>query len=680
MAKIIHFIPKAEATAHANVESFISFCKPLLDAYPDIPSWEEDRWSPRGISEEVGRKPHAIVFSSFEMAAKKGNSMLSQPFLDFAKAYFLYNQSLRPTLVHNYRMSALRALEKALRASTGDSTIERLNPAICNMAINFLEVSCNKNSAYKIGLEITSIVKMLNKNRMVMAPFQWKSHLAPFTVSNRVGKEADAARRAKLPSETALDALPKCYNMASEPQDIIISSIAALLLTAPDRISEVFRLSVNCEIEKEHKGKKIYGFRWYPSKGSEPMVKWIPSQMVDLAKDALGRIKKITEPARKLALWYEQNPGKIFLLPEYEHFRSKKFLTLAEVALITGFSHRTVVYNWAETKKIKIHQPDNDNEFQKLKFSDVELEFLKLLPDGFPILDRRTGLKYSEALLVCRMGELNEDNIKPGMIQTIGESQIRRGLGGDVNFGKSSLFSRLGFSNPDGTAIKISTHQFRHWLNTLAHRGGMSQLDIAKWSGRMNVNQNQAYDHMTSDEIISMTMELVNTGSTLFGPLDELVDKTPISRDEFFKLEFPTAHVTEIGYCVHDYTMLPCQKFGDCINCRESMCIKGDAKKTERIRKILADAEELLRRAELAKQEGYYGSDRWFEHHQAVVERYRHLLSALEDPTIPIGTPIFLSNVDEHSPISTAMRKHLQQNPPGELEPPSLLPTLSGGN
>jgi hypothetical protein len=108
-----------------------------------------------------------------------------------------------------------------------------------------------------------------------------------------------------------------------------------------------------------------------------------------------------------------------------------------------------------------------------------------MLPKGFPVLDPDTGLKYSDALFICRTDELGKRKASYNwMIEPISIDQINDGLGGRSAYGFASIFSRLGFAEPDGSPIKITTHQFRHYLNTLAQSGCMSQLDVAKWSGR----------------------------------------------------------------------------------------------------------------------------------------------------------------------------------------------------
>ena len=229
------------------------------------------------------------------------------------------------------------------------------------------------------------------------------------------------------------------------------------------------------------------------------------------------------------------------------------------------------------------------------------------------------------------------------------------GLGNNVRHGFPSIFTRLGFDEPGGSHIKVTTHQFRHYLNTLAQAGGMSRLDIAKWSGRKDIRQNAAYDHVTPDQMLQKIRDAIGDESLMFGPLAEIPKKTLIPRDEFARLMVPTAHITDLGFCVHDFTMSPCQLHRDCIHCENLVCVKGDEEKTRRLRQHLEDARELLRKAETAVGQGYAGSDRWLEHHKSTVERLIQLCSIMDDPNVPIGSVIQMSpplgtvNIEESS-------------------------------
>jgi len=143
--------------------------------------------------------------------------------------------------------------------------------------------------------------------------------------------------------------------------------------------------------------------------------------------------------------------------------------------------------------------------------------------------------------------------------------------------------------------------------------------------------------------MVQKIRDAIGDDSTMFGPLAELAKKTLIPRDEFARLVVPTAHTTELGYCIHDYTMSPCQQHRDCIHCTDLICVKGDEAKERQLRLQLEEARGLLQRAEEATQEGYYGSDRWLEHHTSTVERLSQLCSIMDDPKVPIGAVIQLS-------------------------------------
>ena len=280
-----------------------------------------------------------------------------------------------------------------------------------------------------------------------------------------------------------------------------------------------------------------------------------------------------------------------------------------------------------------------------------------MLPNNFPLMNKETNLKYSESLFIVRTNELGAQRYTYNcMIESITIDQINTSLGGRVSSGFASIFTKHGYVEPDGSDIKITTHQFRHYLNTLAQAGGLSQLDIAKWSGRKDIRQNAAYDHVTPGQMIQKIRDAVGGESIMFGPLAELSKKTLIPRDEFARLVVPTAHTTELGYCIHDYTMSPCQIHMDCINCTDLICIKGDVEKERRLRIQLDEAHSLMLQAEQASKEQYFGSDRWLDHHKNTVARLTELLTIMDDSKVPNGAVIQLS-----PPKSTTQKISMQK-------------------
>jgi len=199
----------------------------------------------------------------------------------------------------------------------------------------------------------------------------------------------------------------------------------------------------------------------------------------------------------------------------------------------------------------------------------------------------------------------------------------------------------------------------------------MSQLDIAKWSGRKDVRQNAAYDHVTPGQMLQKIRDAIGDDSQMFGPLAEIPKKVLIPRDEFARLRIPTAHTTELGFCVHDYTMSPCQLHRDCIHCEDLVCVKGDEEKSMRLRQNLEEARDLLQKAEDAVSDGYAGGDRWLEHHLSAVERLSQLCSIMDDPNVPHGAVVQLAPPLGVNRVGDPSRNSLPPTRP--MNPPSGL-------
>lgn len=658
MTDLIQFVPRAECDAKENLQGFLDLCRHHLTVFGANLDWNADIWDVSDFIQFDGRKGRLVFsFSSHDATGlKSGATPMAQPFLDFAKGYMRYCFGLNKRENHSQKMAAVRALEKALveHAVDGVPRPEKADAHAFNRAAQ-LVTEKNPGSAYQSGVHLQKVAQFLAENRMTATPLSWKNTIKRNRDHNiRVGVQAEDRRKAKLPSPAALEALPQAFHVAREPMDVIVTAMAAIMFCSPDRISEVFRLPVNCEHrDRNSAGEEVYGLRWWPSKGADPMMKWVVTSMVDLCSEAVRRLREQTEEARRIARWYEENPGRLYLAQGLEHLRRQAYLSAVDVAAILGFSGAGSVHAWAKSHKVEVVDGANKGGVV-YRFGDLEAAVVAMLPPDWPVCDAKTGLRYSESLLVIPVQLFHSDKATYRcMVEKISTNMFNNQLGAGVKHGKSSIFSRMGFTEPDGSPIKMTSHQFRHYLNTLAQRKNLSQVTIALWSGRKDIRQNSAYDHVTAEE----TLELIRQAdvSTAIGPLAETLPELPMSRAEFLELKYPTVHTTEYGFCVHDWSMLPCQKHRACIDCTEHLCVKGEVEKTERVRASLVDAEAQLERDEAALADGVLGADRWYEHNRARVERLRNLLAILEDASVPPGTIIQLTNDQEYSPIGIAV-------------------------
>ncbi|MDL2313594.1 hypothetical protein LJC36_01280, partial [Desulfovibrio sp. OttesenSCG-928-C14] len=255
--------------------------------------------------------------------------------------------------------------------------------------------------------------------------------------------------------------------------------------------------------------------------------------------------------------------------------------------------------------------------------------------------DVTTKMKYSEILMIVRENELHSVRaMNPCMFQVISTNMVNYHLGGRVRHGSPSIFTRFGFEEPDGSPIKITTHQFRHYVNTLMQEGCVSQLDNAIFSGRKSIQQNDEYNHMTSKAKLALLCKVVGEKSKTLGSLAKIPDLIPMSREAYARRRLPAAHVTDIGFCVHDFTQEPCMYYRQCIMCADLVCVKGVDEHAECLRRNLTNTRELLRQSEEAVAEDYAGAGRWVELQSLAVERMEALCAHLDDPRVPEGAVI----------------------------------------
>jgi len=553
--------------------------------------------------------------------------MFRDEFLNFAKAYIAHRQALTPVRNPQQRLSGLRAVDLVLRKF--EVEIIHIRADHLNHVAKIIGEHFSAEGAYRIANQVELLSEFLCDACLISAPFQWRNPIPRPVSTVRVGPQHAANRAKKLPSGTALEALALAFRRAVNPSDRLIAATAALLCSAPVRIGEVLRMRADCEVEdRTAAGTPAYGLRWWTEKGVDPEVRWVLPVMVPTAKAAVAILREVTSEARRIAAWYAKHPSEIYLPAQLAHLRGADFIPLSAADQLLGVGAEY----WAAKRGLVVVQLGGQPHFA---FKEFERSVLMDIPDGFPIIDRATKLQASDAMFLVQFNEFRTDRgTSSCMIEGVTQQRIRDGLGGRASHGVHSMFSRLGLVNEDGSPIKMTTHSFRHYLNTLAQRGAADPLDIAKWSGRSSSRQNAAYDHVSADELLD------DLEKAVAGDVSPLKMNLPASLEEFSALSTGAAHVTEYGFCLHDFAMLPCQLHRDCLSCEEHVCVKGDRKKEMALEQVLNISRDLLNRSEDAADQGYEGVDRWKDHQLRTVQRVEQILAIMRDPDLPVGTLI----------------------------------------
>jgi hypothetical protein len=604
--------------------------------------WHSNYWKAAGVS-----------FGNLDntMPRLDPSKVMKQPFLDFAKAYFRYQQGHKPTGA-KLEMRALKCTERALDDCDEGPDVLRIHSGVLDRAAVLVRAHFRPGTAYHIGRELARLATFLSEKNMIPLCLDWKSPIARPTDTVRTGVKAREEREKKLPSTEALDALATIFaEDPRESRDIFTTCTAAMLLCAPSRVSEVLALPADCEVwETKRDGTRAYGWRFQPGKGGAPMIKWIPDAMACLAQEAIRRVRVMTVEARRIASWLENNPDMFYRHAACPDVAENEPLSIEQAAKAIGTpcNYSTKV----ELRRFGLPDHDGGNTLATLN------QWVHgRLPSSFPWFDKERGVRFSEALFCLREKQLRTD--MPASVfmiwkptNNVVNSDLGR-VGGSDGYFQPSIFDRRNRNTPGQSPLKVTSHQFRHHLDTIAQRGGLSQSEVARWAGRTDMKQNRVYDHMSEFELVDMIRHNDST-LTLDRPLAEIAEniatQIPMTRQEFNTLTMPTAHVTDFGFCVHNFVMAPCQRFRDCLNCSEQICIKGD-KRLDRIRVRYAQIRQLKERAEEAIANGSAGADRWYEIQSLTETRLAALIAILEDPSIEDGAIIRLRNDNEFSPL-----------------------------
>lgn len=440
--------------------------------------------------------------------------------------------------------------------------------------------------------------------------------------------------RKPIPDEIAY-AIAEAFHRAETPRDQIITSILALLTCAPARLSEVLKLPADAEVvEAPGEGLSVpdapfsedirfhYGLRWFPVKGGRPAIKFVPREMVPVAIEAMRRLRLHTVSARQLAAWMMANPGQMPLPEDLEHVRVTKTLTHKELKELYG---NVAISRGAE----RGYQRVGRNQYS---FESIEAHWKDQLPLDWPIVDPATGLRYDEALCV-----VHPFTFKPAAspersrVEMISDRTIHLDLASRRG---SGIFARLGVVLPNGTSPKFTTHQIRHYLNTIAQRANVPQAHIAMWSGRRNVMQNAAYDHTDRDALVD---DIIGRTDTCGSSLPVIVDDA----DEAVKTSFLKQNITStpIGFCLADLRFSPCDKAGACLDCARLVCIAEPGQRRDALARDVERRRHSLANFVEAEARGRLVNPRARAAVEAAVSHGERLLAAVDDPA-RVGTLI----------------------------------------
>ena len=649
MPDVVLFQPGKGLRAEANLAALIRYAREDLAVFGADLDWDSPRWELRGVPEVSGRQKTLRV--AWGHPLKKSPSSVGDyapldPLnVDFFKAYLRYRYGLAPLMNPLHILSAMRHLDKALRR-TGKSIAD----ALCDdftVAAAACRSAYSRETAYRVGVQLQAIARFLDDHELVVHPLAWTCHIRRPTHFHHLGAERDRRRDRKLPSQRAIAALGETYHRSRDPMDMIASSTYALLLATHSRISELHRLDAyDCEVETVQNGERRYGLRWYPSKGGEPETRWVPTALVPLASEALQRLREATEPARELARKYVAGEP---ILPQDDphdpharegYISTETLKTVSNPQAVLAALHRNGFDVRAEYAK-ELGVPVSTTARLYLR-APIEKGFRAELPKGFPLADAKSRLRYDRALLVRTADMTPRSSNMFWRLSRITSGEIEVAMNGkpSVPGGREGLFHHFALVDDDGETVRITPHQLRHYMTTLANEGNLSQLDIARWAGRKDARHNRYYDHETADSLVAKARAV---DEDMFDRAITVTPCGPVTAKQLMEGHLPAVHLTKYGACLHDFAMSPCPFYRDCLNCVEHACVKGDEHAERALRDRLAVMETAVAAAGEAAAAGDPSPEIWLSRKTVELARLRELVALIDNDAIPAGAILRLN-------------------------------------
>lgn len=572
--------------------------------------WDDDTWdvtdaSTRAPKRSHDKKRYRLIFKAYD-SVTRAYSDLSEPYAQFSKAVICqrHNESAQTPGAHRVSIRALRYLFAAL-CEDGRSKPEELRIQHFHSAENLAVAAEKQSSAYRVSQHLEQIARVVERRQLAKVRISYRATLK---------RSETRAIPAKMLTDEEIDACGDlCATISADKDrstaDIIRMRVVDVCVSSGMRIGEVLTLPENTEVNDA----EGYGLRYWPEKGGQILIRRVPSPAIEIVKRAMAELRTVCAPARQMARWLYDNPGRV-----YFPINTPEELTYDEAASVLGVPRST-----AKVLVNKMRVPGRRDRSIPGGVKVVSRDCLELalasLRDDRLVIDA-TGVyqqRQQESLIVAFRHEMKPDAITMRqLVEPVNLQQISYFLGTKDGSEATGAFKRYDIRLANGQYPRITTHRFRHWLNTLALRGGMNELELARWMGRRRIRDNAAYDHRTTAERAEEARQLIRDGKVA-GPFADFYESLPTveEKEHFLRTHVTAALMVPAGGCLHDWAQAPCKLHLNCLSgCPEYYRTIGSERERKALKQQRADTQLLLERARTEVDEETYGAGNWVAH------------------------------------------------------------------
>lgn len=698
--------------ARQSLDGFIAQEQAIFQSLPVSTPWGDPLWGIGNWLPQRGHNKHALTFETHRQALEKTGypaptkGPLPSAFQDFSKALIVYLQrtrNLKFSMVAAYNIAVRRLYNPLFERGVSDPI--QLTRGDFDRVVGFLRESGYKN-LYDAISHLQVIADTIDNLKLTEIAIHFEHDAKPEKRRHDYISLHDPDRAVKqrksddrLPSREAMEAYAICSNNPLNDGEEILLRVIDLLIATGQRGNEVAVIPYDCWVERPIKGttgevvvdahgKPLVecGIRYFAEKQFQSRVHWLAESDIPLARRAVERLKTLTNEQREIAAWQELHPGRIWSYPPQSVISDAKVLDWLGFSEARSASRNLYLF----LTRNGVHPFDNEPDEKrgrslKRRYVAGEIERL-IVPKlrGHAVLTENVGgqvrilLRTSETLAIAFDGQFRfggrEANVFRAVPRRVTIVDINHALGDDEKY--TSIFSRRSLTESDGTPIRLTSHQPRHWRNTIYHLTGMSDVQQALALGRKRLDQNVYYQHTSIEENIAAHQEFLafnsyheridflHTGirdKRIHGALTDsyhalLSDKGTTTAEAFLTVHATALHVTPFGGCIHDFSQAPCPKHLQCWNGCSHLHLLGTPSERvnlEKQAKNLTKAISIMRDA----GSGEAGSDVWLADQEDKLNNLKSVLARDANGGVqrvfPNGRPITVADSDKrHSSVS----------------------------
>ena len=700
-----------QSRAQQNLDAFVRQERAVFQTLPIDTPWESTQWAVENwLPQRL--KQQSITFETLPQSLERTGypappkAPLPLAFQDFCKAIIVHLQrtrNLKFSMVAAYNIATRRLYNPLFERRETDPT--QLRRGDFDRVVGFLRESGYKN-LYDVISHLKVIADTIDKLQATEIAIHFEHEARPDSsrhdyISLHDPDRAVKQRKSdeKLPSREAMEAYAQCTNYPTCDSEEILLRVIDLLIATGQRGNEISVIPYDCWVERPIKselgetvidghGKPIIecGIRYFAEKQFQSRVHWFAESDLPLARRAVERLKELTTKQREIAMWQECHPGRIWKYPPQRVISEEQVLEWLQFG--NENSARRHLYLFLSRNGISPYDDESGHRqgraiSRRYVAGEIERLIAPKLGGHAALTENVQGkvrvvLKTSETLAIAFDGQFRfggrEANVFRAVPRRVTLEDINRALGADPKY--PSIFSRRSLVEADGTPIRLTSHQPRHWRNTIYHLTGMSDVQQALALGRKRLDQNKFYQHTSIEEATAThhgflafnsyqeRIDFLHAGirnGEIRGALTDsyhslLQNKGTTTAEAFLTVHATALHVTPFGGCVHDFSQAPCPKHLQCWNDCSHLHLMG----TPSERKNLQEQADRLSAAIVIMRDsgtGEAGSDVWLADQE---HKFNNLKTALSRDTsagvkqvFPAGRPVTIPDAEKrHSSVS----------------------------